>query len=122
MQILGGIKLGITKLRHDMNSKESEIGILTAVVERLENRRLPKLMAMKKKVDNGIPLEDDELHFLKKTVKDSNKIMDLVDKYPEYQEIATKAIEIYKEIAHKALQIEKGARRLPLYCSSLRAS
>jgi hypothetical protein len=91
-----------------MNNKASEIGILTAVAERLANRRLPKLLAMKKKVDEGVPLGDNELDFLKKTVKDSHQIMGLVDRHPEYQELATKVIELYKEIVDKALKIEKG--------------
>jgi hypothetical protein len=91
-----------------MNNKASEIGILTAVAERLANRRLPKLLAMKKKVDEGVPLGDNELDFLKKTVKDSHQIMGLVDRHPEYQELATKVIELYKGIVDKALKIEKG--------------
>ena len=92
-----------------MKNEASEIGVLTAVAERLANRRVPKLIAMKDKVDHGIPLADNELAFLKKTVKDSNQIIGLVDKHPEYQEIAIKAIELYKEIVDKALQLEKGA-------------
>ena len=44
-----------------MKKSTSEIGVITAIVERLENQRLPKLFAMKQKLDEGNPLDDAEL-------------------------------------------------------------
>lgn len=90
-----------------MKKEASEIGVLTAIVERLSGHRLPKLLAMKEKVDKGNPLNDKELDFLKKTVSDSGQVMNMIDKHPQYQELATKVMTLYKEIIDKALEVEK---------------
>lgn len=90
-----------------MNKEAAEIGVLTAIVERLSSHRLPKLLAMKEKLDKGNPLNDQELDFLKKTVSDSGQVMSMIDKHPQYQELATKVITLYKEIVDKALEVEK---------------
>jgi hypothetical protein len=90
-----------------MNKEAAEIGVLTAIVERLSGHRLPKLLAMKEKVDKGNPLNDKELDFLKKTVSDSGQVMNMIDKHPQYQELATKVMTLYKEIIDKALEVEK---------------
>jgi len=38
-------------------NKTSEFGVLTALAERLSNRRLPKLMAMKEIADEALEIE-----------------------------------------------------------------
>lgn len=90
-----------------MKKSTSEIGVITAIVERLENQRLPKLFAMKQKLDEGKPLDDTELDFLEKTMVNGREVMAMIDKHPEYQELATKVMALYKEIIDKALQLEK---------------
>ena len=52
-------------------------------------------------------MEDLELDFLKKTVADSGQVMAMVDKHPQYQELASRVVALYKEIADKALELEK---------------
>ena len=47
-----------------MNNTDSETGVITVLVERLQSQRLPKLFAMKQKVENGAPLDDSDLDFL----------------------------------------------------------
>lgn len=92
-----------------MNNTDSETGVITVLVERLQSQRLPKLFAMKQKIDNGVPLDDSDLNFLEKAMSDGRQVMTLIDKHPEYQELATKVLALYKEIIEKALQIEKGS-------------
>jgi len=63
---------------------------------------------VKDKLVQGNPLNDDELDFLKKTVADSGQVMTMVDKHPQYQELASRVVMLYKEIVDKALEVEKG--------------
>ena len=91
-----------------MNQSSSETGVLTVMVERLKSQRLPRLLAIKQKVDEGVALNDSELDFLEKAVTDGRSVMTLIDKHPEYQELATKVLALYKEIIEKALQLEQG--------------
>jgi hypothetical protein len=45
---------------------------------------------------------------LKKTVADSGQVMTMVDKHPQYQELASRVVMLYKEIVDKTLEVEKG--------------
>jgi len=86
---------------------DKEIGILAVLMERLEKQRLPRILSLKEKVDGGSPLDDRDLDFLEKVMKDAKKAIPFIDKHPEYQLLATKLIALYNEITEKALQLEK---------------
>ena len=86
---------------------DKDTGILVVLMERLEKQRLPGILLLKEKVDGGEPLDDLDLDYLEKMMKDAKKAMPLIDRHPEYQLLATKLIGLYNEITEKALQLEK---------------
>ena len=90
-----------------MNESEKETGVIMALLQRLEHQRLPALLAMQKKVDQGERLEDHDIDFLKQMLSDANKIKPMIDKHPEYQDLAVQLISLYNEITTKALENEK---------------
>jgi hypothetical protein len=90
-----------------MNESAKETGVIMALLQRLEQQRLPAILAMKKKVDQGERLEDHDIDFLKQTFADANKIKPIIDKHPEYQDLAMQLISLYNEITSKALENEK---------------
>ena len=90
-----------------MNDSAKETGVIMALLQRLEQQRLPAILAMKKKVDQGERLEDHDIDFLKQTFADANKIKPIIDKHPEYQDLAMQLISLYNEITSKALENEK---------------
>jgi hypothetical protein len=47
--------------------------------------------------------------FLEEVFSDSNKIKPLLDRHPEYQELAARIVGLYKDITEKALENEKSA-------------
>jgi len=89
-----------------MNELEKETGIIMALLQRLEQQRLPAILAMKKKVDQGERLEDHDIDFLKQMFADANKIKPIIDKHPEYQDLVAQLISLYQEITSKALENE----------------
>jgi hypothetical protein len=91
-----------------MNNSTTDAGLIEVLLERLEKQRLPRLLALKKKVDEGSSLDDLDLDFLEKSIADARKVIPIIDRHPEYQSLATKVMELYKDISEKALQIEKG--------------
>jgi len=86
---------------------DKDAGILAVLMERLEKQRLPRILSIKEKVDGGEPLDELDLDYLEKMMKDAKKAMPLIDRHPEYQLLATKLIGLYNEITEKALQLEK---------------
>ena len=92
-----------------MKKSTSDTGLIEVLLERLEKQRLPRLLALKEKVDGGESLEDVELDFLEKSIADARKLTPLIDRNPEYQPLAAQVLGLYKDISEKALQIEKGS-------------
>lgn len=85
------------------------MALVQVLLERLEKQRLPRLLALKKKVEEGSSLDDLELDFLENSIIDARKILPIIDRHPEYQPLAAQVVELYKDISDKALQIEKGS-------------
>ncbi|MEL6116121.1 hypothetical protein P0Y67_12965 [Photobacterium sp. SP02] len=90
-----------------MDSKEKEAGILQALAVRLESQRLPRALAMKKRVDNGETLNELDIQFLKDVFDDAQRIMPIVERHPEWQSLVANLIGLYQEITSKALENEE---------------
>ena len=91
------------------NQKLHDEGVLTALVERFEQQRLPHLIYLKQQMDAGQTLSEEDLKHLTKAVTDSHKIAPLVDRNPQYHKLVIQAIELHKEIVEKALENERKA-------------
>ena len=90
-----------------MTDPTSDTALIIVLLDRLEKWRLPKLLALKEKVDGGGRLDDEELDFLEKAITDARDVMSVIDRHPEYQSLATQIVTLYSDISEKALQIEK---------------
>lgn len=92
-----------------MSKIAEDAGVIIALVNRFTKQRLPKAIAIKERVDRGEYLSEYDIKFLDEILKDANRIVPLVDKHPEWQPIASRAVSLYKEITAKALENEKQA-------------
>jgi hypothetical protein len=89
-----------------ITTPKDEAAILT-LVERFEKQRLPRALDIKKRVDAGERLSDTDLSFLNEVFADSRHVRTLAARAPEWQELYTRAISLYKEIMDKALENER---------------
>ena len=92
-----------------MIKSTKDAGVIAVLLERLDKERLPRALALKEKVDRGEALSDYDLRFLEDVFADANKIKPLVDRHPEYQDLATRVMHLYNEITKKALENENRA-------------
>ena len=91
--------------------KEKDAGTIQALLERLNNERLPRALDLKKKVDAGQPLGNHDLDFLNTVLEDANDAQPLIARNPEYQSLVARLISLYGEITRKALDNEQNAPR-----------
>jgi hypothetical protein len=89
------------------NSETKDQGIITALLDRFENQRLPRTLRLKEKVDLGEKLTDSDIDFLEQVLSDAAQVQQLADRHPEYQTLMAKAVHLYHEITEQALKNEK---------------
>ncbi|TVP88255.1 MAG: hypothetical protein EA347_06290 [Thioalkalivibrio sp.] len=90
-----------------------DIGVLTAIAERMVQWRLPRAQKLKERVDQGEVLTDSDIAFLQRVFRDAVAIAPLVERNPQYRPLAVNAMAIYRDITAKALknQEAKSTRR-----------
>ncbi|HEY9199272.1 MAG TPA: hypothetical protein VIR60_07890 [Gammaproteobacteria bacterium] len=88
------------------DTKQHDAGVSQALLDRLNNQRLPRALEIKEKVDAGEPLGEYDLRFLEDVFADAQAIQPMVDRHPEYQKLVARVIHLYKEILDKAVANE----------------
>jgi hypothetical protein len=76
----------------------------------MEKQRLPIALELQEKVNRGETLNDLDLEFLDNVLHDSQKIRAMLDKYPAWQPLAARMVNLYNEITTKALENEQNSK------------
>ncbi|MGB5715819.1 MAG: hypothetical protein WBN81_01865 [Gammaproteobacteria bacterium] len=90
-----------------MTESSNDAALIQVLVERLEKIRLPIALELKEKVDRGEVLNDREIEYLEEVLGDVNQVKPLLDRHPEWQELAARMTTLYSEITTKALENER---------------
>ena len=93
-----------------MTDTSKDAGMIQALAERLQSQRLPRALDLKAKVDRGETLNELDIRDLDEVFRNAREIGPLVDRHPEWHELVTKVIGLYKEITDKALENEKASQ------------
>jgi hypothetical protein len=89
-----------------MTHTSKDTGVIQVLADRFEKQRLPRILALKEKVDSGRLLDDTDIAFLEQLFKDAQQHKSLVDRHPEWQKVTAQVIRYYKRITEKALENE----------------
>jgi hypothetical protein len=92
-----------------MTDPSKEDGVILALIDRFEKQRLPRLKALKEKVDRGERLSDGEVEFLDTVIHDAQQSKHLMDRHPEWHSFCSYVVHLYETITEKALDNEKGS-------------
>ena len=89
-----------------MTDSEKSAGIIQVLATRLETQRLPRALALKKKVDQGERLNDLDIAFLEEVFIDAERIKPLLDQNPKWHDVFIQVTGLYKDIMSKATDNE----------------
>jgi len=92
-----------------MDQKEKDKGLIMVLLERFNKQRLPRALALKEKVDSGELLDDYDHKYIKELQKDSSEVMLIIERNPEYKDLAAKIINLWNEIVEKDIENQKKA-------------
>jgi len=90
-----------------MNEDSKDTGLITVLLQRFKSQNLPKLLALKDKVDLGEPLGDFDIKFLKEVAINFEQVKPLLSRHPEFEPLVTKAIQLYTYITESAIDNEQ---------------
>ena len=90
-----------------MTESSNDAALIQVLVDRLEKHRLPVALELKEKVDRGEVLNDREIEYLEEVLGDVDQLKPLLDRHPEWQELAARMTRLYSEITTKALENER---------------
>ena len=90
-----------------MSKSSNKLGVVTALLERLEKQRLPRLLSLEEKVNRGEVLSDSDLNFLQEVSADAKRIEPLMEQEPQYRPLFVKLIGLYNNISTRALENER---------------
>jgi len=92
-----------------MSRHTDDTATLQALLDRLVKYRLPRAMALKKRVDAGERMTDTDIAFMKQALEDAQDGQHFVARNPEFHALGGELVQLYEEIVEKATQNEKKA-------------
>ncbi len=91
-----------------MENNEKDKAVLAAIIKRFDEQRLPRLLEIKKNVNQGLTLSNHEINFLEEVFKDARENESYLKKADnDLKELVGKVMGLYQEITKKALENEQ---------------
>jgi len=90
-----------------MTTAEKDACLVATLLRYLNNQRLPKLFAIKARLDLGERLDPQDLRYLHEGAQGGLWVRHLCERHPDLTAICSRITALYKEITERALQNEE---------------
>ena len=94
-----------------MENKSEGLGGIGVILDALESQQLPRAIDLMDKVEQDGRLDSIDIGFLERLLTDIEELKPWLTRYPEYQDLVARAIDLYDAITTRALENEKRGRR-----------
>lgn len=90
-----------------MDQKEEDRATLTAIMERFNKWRYPRVLEIKGRLERQETLTDQDMKFLDRVFEATQDVLPIIERNPEYHEIASKAVALIHDVTTLALENEQ---------------
>jgi hypothetical protein len=90
-----------------MSENTKDEGVISALLERFNQHRLPQMLQFKERVNRGEKLSDHDISFLNEMFSSVMELSPLIERNPEYKQLVAEVIDLFHEITSKALENEE---------------
>ena len=97
-------------MRTSPGTRDKDLGVIQALLVRLNTFRMPRALKLKEHVDKGEPLTSYDIQFLKQCLNEGGEARRLAAKHPKYQDIVGQMTALYSEILDKGAENERNAK------------
>jgi hypothetical protein len=96
-----------------MTDHARDIGVIQALLERLEGMTLPRALDILAKVDGGGQLDELDTRFLDDAMQGLRENGRYVEDHPDWEPLYSRMIDLYHQITTKALANARAASGAP---------
>lgn len=90
-----------------MNIETIDNGVIQAILECFQKQRLPRVVEIKQKLDDGETLNEFDIEYLSEAIHDNCGFIPYLGRHPEYKALVAKVIHYYKAVTDEALANER---------------
>jgi len=91
-----------------MTEAEQTTCLTCTLLRRLRRQQLPRVFAIKARLDLGERVSMDDIRYLRDSIADAMRTKLVFDRSPDLAQVSAKIIALYRDITLEALQNEAG--------------
>ena len=92
-----------------MQDPSQGMGTVQALLDRLNQYRLPRALDLKERVDAGEQLSENDVDFLRRVLEDASEARSMTKNHPELKSLIDQMASLYNHITTKALENEQSS-------------
>jgi hypothetical protein len=88
-------------------ARNKDLGVIQALLMRMETFRMPRVLELKERVEQGETLTEHDMQFLKMVLREGEHARRLAARNPKYQGVVDDMSNLCQGIVQKALENEQ---------------